>query len=84
MKSIDLALYSKSKAFVQEWHLQHGRGDHLGTIAKYAGYTHIPCIVLAYWVGEVTGWPKVVVDNIESLKKFYGYIEIKNAPPGAP
>lgn len=84
MKSIDLALYERSRGFVQKWHLEHGRGDHLATISKFAGYTHIPCIVIAYWLGDVTGWPPVIVHNIETLKKFYGYEEVLNKPAGAP
>jgi hypothetical protein len=44
----------------------------------------VPCIVIAYWCGEVSGWPDYLKQSVDSCMKFYRYIEIKNKPEGCP
>jgi len=44
----------------------------------------VPCIIIAYWCGEVSGYPDYLKKSVDSLMKFYGYAEVKNKPEGCP
>jgi hypothetical protein len=44
----------------------------------------VPCIIIAYWCGEVSGYPDYLKKSVDSLMKFYGYTEILNKPEGCP
>lgn len=81
---IDLETYSANKKYIQDWATTKGASDPAGCIAILASVTFCPVIVVAYWVGEVSGWPPKVMQSIKSIKEFYGYTEIENKPPGAP
>jgi hypothetical protein len=44
----------------------------------------VPCIVVAFYLGEVSGWPPEILECIQNLAKYYHILEIKNKPPGYP
>lgn len=44
----------------------------------------VPCIVVAYWCGEVSDWPEYLKKSVDACVKFYGYTKIKNKPEGCP
>lgn len=82
---LDINKYIINKKFIQDMYLNAGAGTHLGTlISSLACCTMCPCIVVAYWVGEVSNWHPDTVNSIKTLMKFYGYTNILNKPDGAP
>lgn len=80
---IDLDKYSINKEFIQRWYLESGEPTGYA-VAMMAQATLVPCIVVAYYIGEVSGWTPELLRHIEVLKTFYGYTEIVNKPAGAP
>ena len=81
---IDLNTYKVNKKFIQDKYLEQPDCD-IGTlISTLACGTMCPCIVVAYWIGEISGWHQDAVDAIKRLTKFYGYKEIVNKPDGSP
>jgi len=80
---IDIALYDATKAVVQG--LFKPETEDLGRhIAMTSNAFMVPCIVVAYWIGEITNWHPDTVSTIVRLRDFYGYTEILNKPKGAP
>lgn len=82
--TIDLEIYSTNKAFVVGWFNTKGGKDIKRTVSQMASATFVPCIVIAYWLGEETNWHPDAIDSIKGLIDFYGYTTIENKPPGAP
>lgn len=82
--TIDLAIYDSNKDFVIGWFNTKGGKDIGRTVSIMASATHVPCIVIAYWLGEHTNWHPDSIISIKSLTDFYGYTDIQNKPPGAP
>lgn len=80
----DLARYQVQKPHAQRWFLEKGDGDIDKAISILATMTSCPCIVVTYWLGEVTGWPIQVKEAIDRLTNFYGYTDILNKPEGCP
>lgn len=81
--TIDLDVYSKQKAFVQNWF--KSKNYPIGyAISMSSVMTMIPVIVCAYWIGEASGWQQESLDKILKIKEFYGYTRIDGKPPGAP
>lgn len=81
---IDLQIYKINREFVHKWFLEKGNGDISRSISILAIVTGCPCIVIAYWLGEITNWPSDVIYSIQALKQFYGYSEILNTPTNTP
>lgn len=81
---IDLATFEVNKHFIQEWFKNKGNYNVNYTISMMASATSVPCIVIAFWLGEITNWCPSSVAAIKRLKDFYGYTEIKNKPEGSP
>jgi hypothetical protein len=44
----------------------------------------VPCVIIVFWCGEVSGWPDYLKKSLDSLIKFYGYTEIRHKPDGCP
>lgn len=44
----------------------------------------VPCVIIVFWCGEISGWPDYLKKSLDSLTKFYGYAEIRNKPEGCP
>jgi hypothetical protein len=74
----------QNKKQVQEWYLRDYKEDPGYAISLIAASVHIPCIVVAYWIGEVSNWHPDVIQSIKRLTESYGYTTILNKPPGAP
>jgi hypothetical protein len=80
---IDLNKYLINKEIIQRWYLDKG-GDPRKLISVLASATMVPCIVIAYYIGEIDGWSPEIRHSIDSLTKFYGYTEILNKPANCP
>lgn len=81
---IDIDTYSANKKFVIDWFHSKGGKDIGRTISVMASATMVPCIVIAYWLGEETNWDKIAIERIQGLIDFYGYTQIDNKPKGSP
>lgn len=80
----DLARYSPEvKKLVQQIFLNREEKDRK-RILDVSDPNKVPCIIIAYWCGEVSGYPDYLKQSVDSLMKFYGYTEISNKPPGCP
>ena len=80
---VDLNVYKINKLAAQRLFLSKDHGNIDKAISTIAIVTGCPCIVVAYWLGEIAGW-ETVEQQIKTLKQFYGYIGIINAPPDCP
>lgn len=81
---LDVGLYNGSKKIAQDWYKREGHKNPDSAISSMSLLTGVPCIISAYWIGEVDNWPPHVIKSIVSLRKFYGYDEIINIPAGGP
>lgn len=81
---IDLSLYDGSKEFVITWFHTKGGEQINYTVSMMAAVAHVPCIVIAYWLGVETNWHPDSIACIKRLIDFYGYDSIENKPPNAP
>lgn len=82
---VDIGIYSVNRDFVRNWYAKNEGKDSIGhAISALACSTMCPCIVIAYWIGEITNWHPEALQAIDRLTKFYGYTEIKNKPEGSP
>jgi hypothetical protein len=82
---VDLNTYAAvNKEFVRSKYLEDPEQDLGMLISILATSTMVPCIVVAYWLGEFSNWNPDVVESIKRLTKFYGYTTIDNKPQGAP
>lgn len=82
--TVDIEKYSASKRLVINFFEAKG-GRRIGyTISMGAQMYGVPCIVIAYWLGDMNGWPQEAIDAIVHLKHFYGYGEITGKPEGSP
>lgn len=81
---IDIAIYEANKRIVIDWFNTRGGKDIRRTIGMMASVTFVPCIVIAYWLGEETNWDPEAIQAIKGLIDFYGYTKIDNKPPGSP
>lgn len=79
---VDIALYEKNKPIVIDWFKKSG--DVNRTIGMMASITFVPCIVIAYWLGEYTNWHPDTVAAVKRLQEFYDYSSILNKPEGSP
>ena len=82
--TIDLATYDVNKTFCINWFNTKGGKDIKRSVGQLASMTFVPCIVIAYWLGEATEWHPDAISSIKSLIDFYGYTDIQNKPPNAP
>lgn len=82
--TVDLDLYKVSKQAAQRWYITKGHNHEQMAVSMMSLLTGAPCIVSAYWIGEVTGWPEWVKNTIDELTKFYQYKDIKNKPENCP
>lgn len=81
---IDLETYKISKQPVISLFLRKNEWTISRAVAELACTSNVPCIVIAYWIGEVTNWPNEIVEKIQILNKFYGYTDILNKPENCP
>lgn len=81
---IDLTKYELRKPFILKWLESDNKKDLTTLISTMAASTLIPCIVLAFWAGEATGWPPEIIDMINRLIDFYDYSDIVGKPENSP
>lgn len=82
---IDISSYEASKHTVINWYETKSGKDIRTTVAMMAGATFVPCIVIAYWLGDYTEWKDPTAEKmIKSLIDFYGYTKIDGKPEGSP
>lgn len=81
---MNLNHYSTAKKEVQAWFLRQEGRDIVQCISVISVATHIPAIVCAFWIGEVSGWTQPVMDNIQTLIKCYNYKDIGGIPDSYP
>lgn len=82
--TVDLDLYKVSKEAAQRWYLTKGHNQGRMAVSMMSLMTSVPCIVSAFWIGELTGYPPEIIECIEQLIAFYKYTEIKNKPANCP
>jgi len=81
----DIAKYESSKQFIKNLYDRNKDREDIKTmISLYACASHVPCIAVAYWIGEFSNWHPDVISNIKTLIESYGYEEILNKPKGSP
>jgi len=80
---IDISLYDASKSLILNLFESSNR-DIKRTISMMGSSTGVPCIVIAYWLGEYTQWHPDTLAAIKRLTDFYDYSEILNKPEGSP
>jgi hypothetical protein len=82
---IDISSYERAKRSIIMWFDTKGGKDVLYTLPIMAQANQVPCIVIAYWLGEHTQWQDPeCAEAIERLTKFYGYTKITGKPEGSP
>lgn len=82
---LNIDSYKLNKRFVLQWYEKNKKDYSPGqAVSVLAVSTMVPCIVIAYWIGEATDWHPEIIHSIQSLMKFYDYSGILNKPPGAP
>ena len=83
--TIDISAYDASKVFILGWFETKGGRDIKRTISYMAQTYHVPCLAVAFWLGEYTNWNDPQCEkSIRSLVDFYGYTEIIGIPKGCP
>lgn len=82
--TVNIDTYSANKKFIQDLFLNRYKDDPSRAISQISAVTFVPCIVVAYYIGEVSDWHPDVIKTIKSLISFYGYTRIDNKPEGAP
>lgn len=53
-------------------------------ILRISSAFHVPCIIVLYMCGEVSGWPDYLEEMARQKFVWYKYTEIKNVPAGCP
>lgn len=81
---MNLNLYLNTKKDIQDLILKQKGVDIIEAFSLVAVATHTPAIVCAFYIGEITGWPQEILDNIQTLIKTYGYINIEGIPESYP
>lgn len=81
---MNLNHYITAKAEIQEWYLRQRGRSGPECISIIASSTHVPAIVCAFFIGEISGWPEDVLDNIETLYKTYSYVGVVGIPESYP
>jgi hypothetical protein len=81
---LDVELYRINRKFIHSYYEDHKDEDINRMISSLSVSTMVPCICVAYYVGEVSGWPEEVIETIKRLTKFCGYSKIINVPDGCP
>lgn len=82
--TIDIDTYSANKDFIQKHFLSRYQNDPSRAVGQLASVTHVPCIVVAYYIGPLCDWHPDLINTIKSLISFYGYTDIQNKPEGSP
>jgi len=80
----DLSRFSKAaKDSVQKNFLRRDL-DGRKRILDIADLEKVPCIVVLYFCGEVSGYPDYLKSSLDNIVKYYNYTEVRNKPEGCP
>ena len=79
---IDLNKYIINRDFIQKWYLDQTYLGYAQCISTMAIACHTPCIVVAFYIGEITDWPQEILNSISRYIDFYDYREITGIPEG--
>lgn len=82
--TIDIGRFEGSKRIVLNYFAGAGGKNISHTVSMGAQITGVPCIVIAFWLGEHLGWSTEILTTIGRLKRFYGYTSILGIPEGGP
>lgn len=82
--TVDISKYEINKPFAIRYFEGAGGKSVNRSISMIASITGVPCIVVAYWLGDHAGWPQDAIDAVIRLKDFYNYSEILNKPENSP
>lgn len=82
---VDIEKYAANKYYAIEWYENRSGRDVISTVTAVAAITAVPCIAIAFWLGEHTQWKDPQCEkSIRVLIDFYGYTVIENKPLGSP
>lgn len=81
---VDIEKYALNRPFIRTWIEQNRNIDLKKAIGILASSIGVPCIVVAYYLGEVSGWPLEIEESIQTYMKFYRYDEVLNIPKDCP
>lgn len=66
------------------WYKDNGQDNPCNAVAIISSISPIPCIVIAYWLGELLGYPDDLKAKVEMLTKYYEYKQILGKPIDCP
>ncbi len=82
--NIDLIKYARNKAAVQR-EVERGKyADPVDIVNNLGPTIFCPNVVLAFYLAEIIGFTPGIVENINTLIKFNGYLTITGCPNNAP
>ena len=81
---MNLDHYKHSKKDLIELVLKQNNRNILQAISLVSVCTHVPVVVVLFFVGEELNWPEDILKNIELIKKFYSYKNIGGIPESFP
>lgn len=70
---IDLDLYRSNVGFIRHYFSENQTESKELYIGLLATATSVPCIVIAYYIGEMYGFTPELSESIAVITKFYGY-----------
>ena len=73
---VDLNLYAIALGQIQKLSDANPNITTSKLIERAIGFTTVPCIVAAYFVGDVRGYDETVKRTIETAMIFYNYDEV--------
>lgn len=82
--TIDISMYVENKKHVINYFNNKGNRDIPNTISMMSSVLFVPCVAVAYWLGEETNWHPDSISAIQRLVKFYGYTKIEGKPVNSP
>lgn len=82
---MDLEKYKLNRDFIHSYYKNtKGKEEVPVMVAVLACSTMCPAVVVAFYLAEVHGWQKDMIDHVKSLIEFYGYTEIKGKDESCP
>lgn len=81
---IDLNFSNQNKEFLLKQYIDKKYVNHEYMVASLANEYNIPCIIIAYWLGELLNYPDCLKNKKDQLIKDYEYTEILNKPINCP
>lgn len=84
MKLNILDISPEHKTYSIRWY-QEKQVENLSlAVSLIANMSSVPCIIVAYWLGELLDYPESLKTTVDRLMKFYAYTEILGKPVNCP